>query len=103
MSLKSPNRFQPLQEDGKEDAFDSIKTAQDSTVDRAEEAHQDPTNVARASSGWADDISLTSSDDSQSAKPSTTERRVKRPKNHPKLSKKKIKSLKPNCENTLRT
>jgi len=76
MSLKFQNRFQPLQEEDDKDASDSTQVVLYSTV--AEEADQDPTNVAWASSGWTDDISLTSSDDSFFGKPATTERMGKK-------------------------
>jgi len=44
MSLKFQNRFQPLQEEDDKDASDSTQVVLYSTV--AEEADQDPTNVA---------------------------------------------------------
>jgi len=92
MSLKFQNRFQPLQEEDDKDASDSIKVALYPTV--AEEADQDLTNVPRASSGWTDDISLSSSEDSQYGKPSTTEKRGKKTEKSSKTIKKKDQKLK---------
>jgi len=94
MSLKSPNHFQPLQEDDNEDAFEPIQAVQDSNVDREDETYQDPTNVARVSCGWTDDISLSSSEDSQSAKPSSTERKGRETEKSSKTIKKKDQKLK---------